>query len=229
MTEASAPKTTSRAAADRRAAVRDFKRQAILQAAKRVFGARGLDGASMRAIAAEAGYTVGALYGYYAAKEHIYADILSDSLAALATAIKAAIAGAERAAPAGGDDTGAAARAAAFAFYAYYRAQPDELDLSFYLLRGIGPRGLTPELDRHLNGRLIAALRPISVAIARLGALNEAAAATETVAAACHMSGVLLLERSGRLKVLGHEGGALVGRYLEDMAARLGGGTGERA
>jgi len=35
------------------------------------------------------------------------------------------------------------------------------------------------------------------------------------------MSGVLLLERSGRLKVLDRSGPALVARYLDEMTARL--------
>lgn len=193
--------------------MRDFKRRRILEAAKRVFHDKGLDGAAMRAIAGEAGYTAGALYSYYPAKEDIYAAILADSLAALAHAIRDA-----------SDEAGDPAkrsRAAAQAFYDYYRAHPLELDLSFYLYRGIGPRGLTPALDRQLNGRLIAALKPIADALAALGGLDPAQAGTETVAAACHMSGVLLLERSGRLKVLDQSGPALVARYLDEMAARF--------
>ncbi|HUT48871.1 MAG TPA: TetR/AcrR family transcriptional regulator [Alphaproteobacteria bacterium] len=201
-----APQTASR-----REAVRDFKRQRILEGAKRVFQDKGLDGAAMRAIAAEAGYTAGALYSYYPTKEDIYAAILADSLAALAHAIRDAVAG----------DAAGRARTAAQAFYDYYRAHPLELDLSFYLYRGIGPRGLTPAVDRQLNGRLIAALKPIADAFAALGGLDPAQAGTETVAAACHMSGVLLLERSGRLKVLDQSGPALVARHLDELTARL--------
>jgi len=197
----------------RREAVRDFKRRRILEAAKRVFHDKGLDGAAMRAIASEAGYTAGALYSYFPAKEDIYAAILANSLAALAHAIRDAGAAA--------DDAAGRARAAAQAFYDYYRANPLELDLSFYLYRGIGPRGLTPALDRQLNGRLIAALKPIADALAALGGLDPVDAGTETVAAACHMSGVLLLERSGRLKVLGQSGPALVARHLDELTARL--------
>jgi len=197
----------------RREAVRDFKRQGILEAAKRIFQARGLDGTSMRAIATEAGYTVGALYSYYPAKEHIYADILSDSLSALAAAIR------EAASATGGQAN--QARAAARAFYDHYRANPADLDLSFYLYQGIGPRGLSPALDRQLNGRLIAALRPIAKTIADLGGLDPTEAGAETVATACYLSGVLLLERSGRLKVLDQTGAALVERYLEHMTTRL--------
>lgn len=192
--------------------MRDFKRQRILEAAKRVFHDKGLEGAAMRAIAGEAGYTAGALYSYFPAKEDIYAAILADSLGALARAIREATAA---------HDPASRARAAAQAFYDYYRAHPLELDLSFYLYRGIGPRGLTPALDRQLNGRLIAALKPIADAFAALGGLGPADAGTETVAVACHMSGVLLLERSGRLKVLDQSGPALAARYLDEMAARL--------
>lgn len=193
--------------------MRDFKRQRILEAAKRVFHEKGVEGAAMRAIAAEAGYTAGALYSYFPAKEDIYAAILADSLAALARAIREAAAGA--------DDPAARAKAAAAAFYDYYQLQPGELDLGLYLFQGIGPRGLSPALDRQLNGRLIAALTPIADAIAALGGLDGAQAGTETVAALCHISGVLLIERSGRLKVLDQSGPALVARYLDDMTARL--------
>ena len=193
--------------------MRDFKRQRILDAAKRVFHEKGLEGAAMRAIAAEAGYTAGALYSYFPAKEDIYAAILADSLAALARAIREAAAVA-------GDPT-VRAKAAARAFYDYYQSQPGELDLGLYLFQGIGPRGLSPALDRQLNGRLIAALNPIADAIAALGGIDGAQAGTETVAALCHISGVLLMERSGRLKVLDQSGPELVARYLDDMTARL--------
>jgi transcriptional regulator, TetR family len=45
----------------RRAAVKAFKREAILKAARSVFSRDGLDGATLRAIAAEAG--IGSRYG----------------------------------------------------------------------------------------------------------------------------------------------------------------------
>ena len=200
--------------AARREAVRGFKRAAILDAAKRVFHAGGLESVSMREIAGEAGYTPGALYSYYPAKEHIYADLLSDSLAELGRTVRDASAT---------GDPQTRAGAGCHAFYAYYRGHPMDLDLGLYLFQGIGRRGLTPELDRQLNGRLIGVLRPISDAIAGLGRGQEIAD-QETVAALCQLCGVLLLERSGRLKVLGQEGKDLVGKYLAEMVARLGDG-----
>ena len=201
--------------AARREAVRGFKRAAILEAAKRVFRAGGLEGASMREIAGEAGYTPGALYSYYPGKEHIYADLLSDSLAELGRQV--------RDASAVGDDPRRRAGAGCRAFHAFYRERPMDLDLGLTLFQGIGRRGLTAELDRQLNGRLIGVLRPISEAIAGLGCTPETAH-RETVAALCQLCGVLLLERTGRLKVLGQEGEDLVGKYLAEMIARLTGG-----
>ena len=74
----------------RRQAVSDLKRQMILDAAERIFQQDGLDGAHMRAIAREAGYTVSALYKYYASKEEIYADLLAASLDRLHAAVEGA-------------------------------------------------------------------------------------------------------------------------------------------
>jgi AcrR family transcriptional regulator len=210
--------TSTAIAGKRREAVRAFKRAAILDAARRVFAEKGLEGASVRLIAAEAGYTPGAIYYHYPDKEHVYGEILMHSLGALGRAVKQAAAGA-----AGPE---ARLRAAASAFFAYYRDHPEELDLSFYLERGIKPRGLTPELNRQLNGRLIAILRVIADA---LGALGEASADeanadetnTETVALVSHLCGVLLMDRSGRLETLGFAPAGLVDRYLDQLVARL--------
>ncbi|MFN3401393.1 MAG: helix-turn-helix domain-containing protein, partial [Ferrovibrio sp.] len=61
----------------RREAVRAFKREAILQAARKIFARDGLDGATLRAIAAEAGIAVGTVYLHYPAKEALYAELLA--------------------------------------------------------------------------------------------------------------------------------------------------------
>ena len=67
-----------------------LKRSLILDAARRVFENDGLEGASLRAIAAEAGYTPAALYFHFDSKEAIYAELLASSLAALRDAVDAA-------------------------------------------------------------------------------------------------------------------------------------------
>src|SRR6516164_11465535 len=77
--------------AGRRNAVRDLKRGLILGAARKVFEAEGLDGASLRAIAAAAGYTPAALYFHFESKEAIYAEVLRESLGNLGQAVTRAV------------------------------------------------------------------------------------------------------------------------------------------
>ncbi len=208
---ASAAETDRRSA--RHAAAREHRRGIILDAARRVFANKGLDGASIREIAEAAGYTPGALYFTYAGKEEIYGDVLASSLADLAHTVKDAA----HAAP----DVDSRLRAGPLAFFDYYRDHPIELDLSFYLVRGIQPRGLTPEINRQLNGRLIALLQVMADAIAAYDGVTLEAANQEAVAAATHMCGLLLMEKSGRLGTLGFEARAMAETYLDQLAARL--------
>src|SRR5712672_1785851 len=72
----------------RQKAVSDLKRELILDAARKVFEADGLDGASLRAIAAGAGYTPAALYFHFESKEAIYAEVLRCSLTNLGQATR---------------------------------------------------------------------------------------------------------------------------------------------
>jgi AcrR family transcriptional regulator len=202
------------AADQRRDAVRDFKRAGILAAATDVFAKAGLEGATIRAIAQAAGYTAGAVYSYFPTKEAIYADILAQSLAALREAVESASRDAL--------DDETRVRATIRAFYDFYRARPQELELGFYLFQGMKPRGISREIDRALNSKLIAVLMRIRRAIMRLGALRPLAAHRETVAAMCHISGVLLMARTGRLKTLDSDADMLIEHYIAGLTARLG-------
>src|SRR5258706_3488113 len=96
----------------RQRAVSDLKRGLILAAGRKVFETDGLDGASLRAIAAAAGYTPAALYFHFESKEAIYAEVLRGSLARLGQSVSRAILRAK--APAD------RLRAAAMAFFRYY-------------------------------------------------------------------------------------------------------------
>ena len=200
-------------AGTRRGALRDFKRAGILAAATEVFARAGLEGATIRAIAQAAGYTAGAVYAYFPTKEAIYADILAQSLAALREAMETAY----RDAP----DDEARVRVTIRAFYDFYRERPQELELGFYLFQGMRPRGLSRQMDRALNSKLIAVLMRIRAAILRLGALRPLAAHRETVAAMCHISGVLLMGRTGRLKTLDSDADMLIEHDVAGLVARL--------
>src|SRR5690606_31704542 len=74
----------------RQLAMSDTRRAHVLDAARRVFAERGVEGASIREIAREAGYTAGALYSYFDSKEAIYAALLAESLDRLQTEVQAA-------------------------------------------------------------------------------------------------------------------------------------------
>src|SRR3989440_12833109 len=105
----------------RQKAVSELKRGLIMDAARQVFEAEGLDGASLRAIAASAGYTPAALYFHFESKEAIYAEVLRASLMNLGQAVSRAVSRARTPAD--------RLRAAAMAFFRYYADNPRDLDL----------------------------------------------------------------------------------------------------
>lgn len=199
--------------AGRRKAVSTVKRTLILDAARKVFEADGLDGASLRAIAAAAGYTPAALYFHFESKEAIYAEVLKGSLADLGQAVMRAT---ERAkAPP------ERLRAAAMAFFDYYANNPRDLDLGFYLFRGgMKPRGLGKERDEMLNAALENALRPIAEAAEALGARPQEARLL-MVDAFAHAAGLLLLAHTGRIRMFDASAPSLMKRFVEDKIAAL--------
>lgn len=196
----------------RREAVRAFKREAILQAARKIFARDGLDGATLRAIAAEAGIAVGTVYLHYPAKEALYAELLAGSLADLQKHLRDAVA------KAAADEQ---LMAGALAFYDFYRQRPDDLYLGLYLGQGFRPTGLTPELDRLLNGRLIQCYTVLSDAMRRIAPVGAELLRAETVSLAAATGGALMLETTGRLKILGDTGEAVVRRHVELLTQRL--------
>lgn len=64
-----------RAGDQRRRAKVDATRASLLAAARKVFAERGFEGASVGDIAAEAGFTKGALYSQFGSKEELFAEI----------------------------------------------------------------------------------------------------------------------------------------------------------
>ena len=70
--------------------ISDLKRRALLDAAMTEFESRGLDGASLRSIAATAGVTTGAIYSMFGGKSDLYAALLFESLDRLEAYVRAA-------------------------------------------------------------------------------------------------------------------------------------------
>jgi AcrR family transcriptional regulator len=197
----------------RRQAVSEHKRALILDAARKVFEQEGLDGASLRAIAAEAGYTPAALYFHFDSKEAIYAEVLRASIARLQEDVERAV-----------EKTRSPVeklRAAAMAFFSFYAENPRDLDLGFYLFRGgMKPHGLGKERDQQLNAALASALQSISDAAEELGAKKEEARML-TVDTFAHAAGLLLLAHTGRIRMFGASARDLMARYVDDRIAQL--------
>lgn len=197
----------------RQKAVSDLKRELILDAARKAFEADGLDGASLRAIAAGAGYTPAALYFHFESKEAIYAEVLRSSLANLEQAVNRSTVRAKTPAD--------RLRAAAMAFFRYYADNPRDLDLGFYLFRGgMKPKGLGKERDDILNAALESALQPIADAAQALGARREDARSLMADIFA-HAAGLLLLAHTGRIRMFGVSAPHLMERFIEAKVVAL--------
>jgi len=197
----------------RRQAATEAKRERILEAARQVFEAEGLEAASLRGIAAAAGYTPAALYFHFDSKEALYAEVLFASIARLAHAISEAAS--EAAEPV------ARLSAATLAFFDFYAENPRDLDLGFYLFRGgMRPKGVGRERDKGLNAALAAALAPIGEAARALGA-GEAAASLTVADLFAHATGLLLLAHTGRIRMFGASARELMIEAVARQAAML--------
>ena len=197
----------------RRRAIGELKRQLILDAARRVFESEGLEGASLRAIAQEAGYTPAALYFHFDSREAIYAELLSQSLEALRASVDRAVSKA--------DDPVDRLRQAALAFFRFYERSPRDLDLGFYLFRGgMTPEGVGRDRDAALNDRLAATLQPIADAAIELGVeIDQARRLMADIFA--HATGLLLLAHTGRIRIFGVAATELMRDFVDDQIARV--------
>ena len=200
----------------RQQALANAKRKHILSAATAVFIEFGLEAVSMREIAKRAGYTAGAIYSYFANKEEIYGALLAESLERL----NAFVGEAAQRVLSEPSTTFDELRHSAFAFYQFYRDNPRDLDLGFYLFQGLKPRGLGNEWDQALNMRLRDAMRPQEIALNKLGC-NTKETDTELTAIFAHIVGVLLLNHTGRIRMFGKGADQLMAHYLDHLVLRL--------
>lgn len=200
-------------AINRRAAAAEEKRNLIVAAAREVFAEAGLEGASLRAVAARAGYTPAALYFHFDSKEALYAEVLKQSLQHLGDYVHAAADRAET-----HEDR---LFAVGMAFFGFYQDNPRDLDLGFYLFRGgMKPAGLGRERDLLLNAALEAALRPIAEAARAIGASSEAA---DLLMVDCfaHATGLLLLLHTGRIRMFNASAAAQMEAFMRERIALL--------
>jgi AcrR family transcriptional regulator len=197
---------------ERQQAMTDVRRALVLDAARAVFEKLGIEGASIREIARAAGYTPGAIYFYYDSKEAIYGALLAESLERLNDRVAQAGTGAL--------DPAAQLEAKASAWFDFYADNPRELDLGFYLVHGMRPRGLNATLNEQLNGLLHDALQPCEAALQALGLTGEAAL-RETTALFAHGVGLLLLKHTGRIRMFGQDATLLFDAYVIGLLERV--------
>lgn len=187
--------------------LKDFKRSMILAAAKRVFTRSGLQGATMRSIAAEAGCTTGAVYPHFRGKRALYAQLLGDGLSALEREIAEA---------GSGESAALRLRAMIIALYRHYAENPDEFALGFYLSGGLARRGLGSLYDAKLNQQLAQALGRIGTALheCRRGDGREHVGQNSVFAT---VMGQVLLLHTGRLQSLREDAQSLLDQFLESV------------
>ena len=200
------------ARAARQQAQTDLRRALMLEAARTVFDKLGIEGASIREIAKQAGYTAGAIYSYFENKEAIYGSLLAESLERLNAAVDAA------------GHPGLLAPemldAKASAWFGFFAANPRDLDLGFYLVQGMQPRGLSADLNYQLNDRLHDALRPCELALQAMG-LNAEDALRENTSLFAHGVGLLLMKHTGRIRMFGQDATLLFEAYVIGLVERL--------
>jgi len=190
------------------------RRRKILDAAKRIFKSKGIEEASIRKIALEAGVTTGAIYPYFDGKEEIYAELLSESLEHLYSQVAEAAA---RVA----DGVGALQSSSA-AFYEYYEKRIFEYELGFHLFAGVKRSSLGKDRDKKLNSKLIRVLDVLAVCIKRAAPnLSDSEVATERNSLFATLSGILTLVHTGRTKGIGTTGQKLLEHHLNSLVLRL--------
>ena len=201
--------TTKPKIVDRKAVLNDFRRELIRDAAKSVFARVGLQGTSVREIARAAGCTTGAIYSQYTGKKEVYAEILRESLIDMAEAVEAG---------ARGGPPGRRGCAALRAWYEYFRDQPVEFDLGFYLYGGAHPAGVGKELNEELNTRLKRVYAAVAEGLEADGLAGRDSKHQQSVAFASWIFGILLMKQTGRLRILAIDPEKLVDDCLDRVS-----------
>lgn len=189
----------------------EARKAIVLAAAKDVFARVGLERASMREIAKQAGYTPGALYAYFANKQTLLAAVQEDLLKRLETVVQ------QVKWPKGQADHGLLQKG--LAWLGFFISQPRDLELTLFLLVGAGSQDMPAEVSQRLHRQVRQTLKPIESALISLGA-SPLQAEVEMEALLAHGMGLLLSRDPGRLQTADQSPQALLGRYLQDLACR---------
>lgn len=195
----------------RQLAMVDARRALVLDAARVTFARLGLERTSMREIAKEAGYTVGALYAYFASKQEILSALLEEMAVRLQTVVMAAKA------PKGHPDQLVLAQARAW--LAFFISQPNDTALMLYLLAVAGTHRAQGDSGQRVHGHLRKTLDPLAEALTVLGA-TPAQRAEELESLLAHCVGLLIANDISRLQAAQQSPENLLGRYVHVLIHR---------
>lgn len=131
-----------------------------------------------------------------------------------------ALHGAVSAAAAGEREAVRSLTAAYRAFVAFYRSNPRDLSLGFYLFEGAGPRGLNAKLDRDLNERFLGVMQIFEACLASTG-VRPRERKIEAVALFNEMVGLLMAANTGRLVVFGVDADTMIDRHVAWLQKRV--------
>lgn len=195
----------------RQQAMVETRRAMVLDAAKVVFAKVGLERASMREIAKQAGYTPGALYAYFSGKQELLAALLDDMLRRLQEVVLLAKA------PKGRSEPGVVTKGQAW--LAFFISQPREMELALSLLVGTGTLRVSPEISRALHIQVRKTLDPVGAVLLAMGATPRQVE-VEMESLLAHGLGLLLSQDASRLQSSEQSPEALFASYLQDLERR---------
>ncbi len=184
--------------------MRQLRRETLLDAAARLIASQGPRALTLRAVAAEAGYSPAAVYAYFKGKDDLALAVLARDLGALAHRLKEA--------DPGGPVRQRLAVLMRDAVTALHRDLPGTAYAS--LMFGAGPGAPDSEAGRMLTGRLIQSLQALGAPLSAPGEAPASEARDHILLAAALVLGLTVLAKSGRLALLGADVDTLINAFL---------------
>jgi AcrR family transcriptional regulator len=179
----------------------------VVSAAKTVIARLGLESASIREIAKEAGYTPGALYAYFASKNDLLVTMLEDVLVSLAHSVANTQASKSQTdlLLVKGD-----------AWMAHLLMRPNDLELLMYFLSRAGQSKLDAEMTHRIHSALRQTLEPLAQALLSSGLVVERLDA-EMEALLAFVLGLLLTPNAARPQLGGQTRQSIFSDYLKRL------------
>jgi len=196
----------------RLAATYEFKRKTILDAARRLIDRDGVHALSIRAIAAEAGYSPGAVYSYFANREELALELVCQDLGQIGRRLKTAAA----AEPPPGSSLPHVRRLAALAETTLDALQR-QTTLAHFAGLVLDPERHPADADvgRSITGRILQILAVLLEAYEDRDELSQSEKGKQILIFASLLLGLSILEKSGRMQLLGFTSRDLIDYYLE--------------